>query len=75
MSHAFFSPSGINFCMNMCRPELVYSSDPDVLVEHVFAELIDRNLEWPDHRAFVIVPEYLKADMERRYITGRQTGG
>ncbi|HZK28584.1 MAG TPA: PD-(D/E)XK nuclease family protein [Clostridia bacterium] len=75
MSHAFFTRDVLNSVMSVCHPQLIYSSDPDVLVEHVFTELADRNLNWPDHRAFLIVPEYLKADMERRYITASHAGG
>lgn len=58
-----------------CCPRLVYHRDPDQLVRLVFDELSRHQLSWPDHRAFIVVPEYLKADMERRYITSQQAGG
>lgn len=57
------------------RPRLVIHPDPDRLVQLVFDEVNDWQKTWPDHRAFVIVPETLKADMERRYITSHQAPG
>ncbi|NLA95657.1 MAG: hypothetical protein GX838_02270 [Clostridiaceae bacterium] len=56
-------------------PRLIYHKDPDQLVRRVFDELGQHQSAWPDHRAFILVPEYLKADMERRYLTSQQAGG
>ena len=56
-------------------PRLIHHRDPDQLTRRVFEELSRHRLAWPDHRAFVIVPETIKADMERRYITSQQAGG
>ncbi len=58
-----------------CRPRLICHKNPDQLIREVFDQLSQHRLAWPDHRAFIVVPEYLKADMERRYITSQQAGG
>ncbi|MBP6162496.1 MAG: hypothetical protein KA485_06170, partial [Clostridia bacterium] len=55
--------------------DIVYSEDYDLLVDHVF-ERMERRLEFqPDQRAFLIVPEPMKADMERHFITRTHVGG
>lgn len=61
--------------MPACCPRLICHQDPDQLVRRVFDELGQHQSAWPDHRAFILVPEYLKADMERRYLTGQHAGG
>ncbi len=55
--------------------DIVYSEDYDLLVDHIF-ERMERRLEFqPDQRAFLIVPEPMKADMERHFITRTHIGG
>ncbi len=61
--------------MASCQVRLIHTPDPDQLVRFVFGELAHSHRQWPDHRAFVLVPEYLKADMERRYLTDHQSQG
>ncbi len=57
------------------RVRLIHAAHPDQLVDLVFGELSQSHRQWPDHRAFVLVPEHLKADMERRYLTDHQSQG
>ena len=55
--------------------DIVYSEDHDALIDHIF-ERVERRLEvQPDQRAFLIVPEPMKADMERHFITKTHVGG
>lgn len=54
---------------------LVHSPDPDLLVRLVFDDLARYQKDWPDFRAFVLVPEHMKADMERGYLTRHRSGG
>ncbi len=61
--------------MSSKNVRLVYALDQDAVIDHVFDELSKHHARWPDDRAFVVVPEYLKADMERRYITGQKSQG
>ncbi len=61
--------------MAVRKVRLLYSPDPDQLVRAVFKELSDHHSQWPDQRAFILVPEYMKADMERRYLTDQAAGG
>ena len=57
------------------RIHLVHHPEMDELVRHVFDQLAEHQKDWPGYRAFLLVPEYLKADMERRYITSQRAGG
>ena len=61
--------------MTACCPQFLVHPDPDQLIRQVFDDLDRYQASWPDDRAFVLVPEYLKADLERRFMTDRQTGG
>ncbi len=55
--------------------DIVYSEDHDALIDHIF-ERVERRLEvQPDQRAFLIVPEPMKADIERHFITKTHVGG
>ena len=61
--------------MTAAVTRLIRATDQDALIDHAFEALAAHQHRWPDDRAFVIVPEYLKADMERRYITSQQAKG
>ncbi len=54
---------------------IVFSKKHESLVDYMFEQMEHRLHLWPDHRAFLIVPEPMKADMERHYITKAQVGG
>lgn len=55
--------------------DIVFSESHDSLVDYIF-EQVERRLEvQPDQRAFLIVPEPMKADMERHFITKTRVGG
>lgn len=47
---------------------LIYGTDERALTRAIFDEMVQKSGEWPDDRAFLIVPERLKADLERRYL-------
>lgn len=61
--------------MTRGRITLVCARDPDQLADFVFGQLAEHSHLWPDQRAFVLVPETLKADMERRYLSGERARG
>ncbi len=55
--------------------DIVFSTDHERLVDHIFRQLNRRLDKWPDHRAFLIVPEPMKADIERGYMTKAHAEG
>ncbi|MGI6156983.1 MAG: PD-(D/E)XK nuclease family protein [Saccharofermentanales bacterium] len=61
--------------MATSRVQLLYATDPDDLVRRMFEALTTREIAWPDRRAFLIVPEFQKADIERRYLRQEDAGG
>lgn len=48
--------------------KLYYSTDPNLLANRCLDELNEYTREDPMRRAFLIVPESMKADLERRYL-------
>lgn len=48
--------------------KLVYSQHKQALWDHCLSRISEHTGLWPDHRAFLIVPESIKADTERRYL-------
>ncbi len=55
--------------------DIVYSEDHDLLVDHIFERVECRLAVQPDQRAFLVVPEPMKADMERHFIAKTRVGG
>ncbi len=54
---------------------LYYSTDPNALADRCLSELNLYTREDPMHRAFLIVPESMKADLERRYLEQHNQAG
>ena len=46
--------------------------NPGKLTDACLEEISGENVLWPQKRAFMIVPEQIKADMERRFLETRQ---
>ncbi len=55
--------------------KLLFGSDPGALTVHCLSELAALTIEFPDQRAFLIVPEQIKVQMERAYLETTQTAG
>ncbi|NLC25497.1 MAG: hypothetical protein GX777_02595, partial [Fastidiosipila sp.] len=45
-----------------------YAEQSPVLKEKLFADMMSHSGDWPDDRAFLLVPEWQKADLERAYL-------
>ena len=54
---------------------LLYGRDADALVARSLAEIRQRTVDYPDLRAFLIVPEQSKVQMERDYLDATEAGG
>ena len=54
---------------------LYYSTDPQALADRCLGELNLYTREDPMRRAFLIVPESMKADLERRYLEQHNRAG
>lgn len=54
---------------------LLYGRDADALVTRCLAEIRQRTVDYPDLRAFLIVPEQNKVQMERDYLDATEAGG
>jgi len=54
---------------------LLYGRDADALVTRCLAEIRQRTVDYPDLRAFLIVPEQNKFQMERDYLDATEAGG
>lgn len=52
-----------------------YAEQNPVLKEKLFADMMRHSGDWPDDRAFLLVPEWQKADLERAYLEQPGTNG
>ncbi|HZJ91418.1 MAG TPA: PD-(D/E)XK nuclease family protein [Oscillospiraceae bacterium] len=48
--------------------DVYFAEQASVLRDKLFAEMISHSGDWPDNRAFLLVPERQKADLERAYL-------
>ena len=51
--------------------EVLYSEHSGDLIDACLEEICRESYRWPEKRAYLIVPEQTKADMERRYLEVR----
>ena len=54
--------------MKKARIDVYFAEQASVLQNKLFAEMISHSGDWPDDRAFLLVPERQKADLERAYL-------
>ena len=47
---------------------LLYGENPGALLDGALARICDEAVRWPTRRGYIIVPEKMKAEVERRYI-------
>ena len=54
---------------------IVTGQNPCLLMDRCLEFLAGQNKVWPEQRAFLIVPDHMKADMERRFLEIRRSLG
>lgn len=54
--------------MSTAKIDVYYAEEASILKEKLFAEMISHSGKWPDDRAFLLVPERQKSDLERAYL-------
>ena len=54
--------------MSTAKIDVFYAEQASILKEKLFAEMISHSGKWPDDRAFLLVPERQKSDLERAYL-------
>ena len=47
---------------------LLYGENPGALLDGALGRICDEAVRWPTKRGYIIVPEKMKAEVERRYI-------
>jgi len=52
---------------------ILHGEHADALIDACLEEICREAIHWPQKRAFLIVPEQTKADMERRYLKVRKS--
>jgi len=54
--------------LEKAKIDVYFAEQTSVLQDKLFAEMISHSGDWPDNRAFLLVPERQKADLERAYL-------
>ncbi|MDD2427805.1 MAG: hypothetical protein PHV73_06895, partial [Eubacteriales bacterium] len=54
--------------LRKAKIKVFYAEQTSVLQARLFADMISHSGDWPDDRAFLLVPERQKADLERAYL-------
>ncbi|NLC90154.1 MAG: hypothetical protein GX681_08870, partial [Clostridiaceae bacterium] len=54
--------------MEKAKIDVYFAEQTSVLQDKLFADMISHSGDWPDNRAFLLVPERQKADLERAYL-------
>ena len=47
---------------------LLYGEHPVSLIDSCLSKICEEAVKWPTRRGYIIVPEKMKAEVERRYI-------